>query len=43
MLFIVSVKMKEARMLDASTFAYRTEAPVELAVLSERVQDGARI
>ena len=30
-------------MLDASTFAYRTEAPVELAVLSERVQDGARI
>ena len=30
-------------MLDASTFAYHTEAPFELAVLSERVQDGARI
>jgi cephalosporin-C deacetylase-like acetyl esterase len=30
-------------MLDASTFAYNAEAPCELAVFSERVQDGARI
>jgi fermentation-respiration switch protein FrsA (DUF1100 family) len=30
-------------MLDASTFAYNSEAPLGLTVLSERVQDDARI
>jgi cephalosporin-C deacetylase-like acetyl esterase len=30
-------------MLDLSTFAYNSEAPIELTVLSERVKDGERI
>ncbi len=30
-------------MLDVSTFAYNSEAPFELTVLSERVKDGERI
>ena len=30
-------------MLDVSTFAYNSEAPFELTVLSEQVKDGERI
>jgi hypothetical protein len=30
-------------MLDVSTFAYNSEAPSELTVLSEQVKDGERI
>src|SRR2546429_7602185 len=36
-------RRRERIMLDVSTFAYNSEAPFELTVLSERVKDGERI
>src|SRR2546423_5824460 len=36
-------RRKERIMLDVSTFAYNSEAPFELTVLSEQVKDGERI